>query len=97
MENQTLDIDVVEEGKVLTKASKGKRFANYLIDSLVFYAISIGFWILVFSLGLDIDESSISGLTDRILSMLFFALLYFVFEAGLKGKTVANLLPKQER
>lgn len=75
----------------LVQASHGKRFANYIIDTIVFYIISFLIEMVfgtIFPEFIFYTENVAGGI---LLSMLFSMLLYGAvfggFEALLKGKT----------
>lgn len=81
---------------VAIRASTGKRFANYIIDMLVFYGL-IFLLAVIFAL-LDMPlftESESSGRFD-ILSNIIFLLIYgvymFIVEALFKGKSLGKLI-----
>lgn len=75
------------------RANSGKRFANYVIDMIVYYIIlfflGFVFTIMFPDLMLNLDFEGLSF-------ALFFALLYVIimsiFEAAFQGKTVGKLI-----
>ena len=80
----------------LVQASGGKRFANYIIDQIIFYIfIKILFSILAFlNLGLNLSlDPNTNGLATIILlvSALYAGFLGFL-EFILKGKTIGKFL-----
>ncbi|MBO9153976.1 RDD family protein [Chitinophaga sp. GCM10012297] len=80
----------------LVQASHGKRFANNIIDVIVFYIISFLIGILlaiVFPDFVFFTENATGGqLLDALFSMLLYALVFGSFEALLKGKTPGKLI-----
>jgi uncharacterized RDD family membrane protein YckC len=82
----------------LVQASGGKRFANYIIDLVVFYALFIGvniIIVLVNPVALDSiseDESVGFNLLDRLLGLVLYGLYMFVIEALFKGKSLGKLI-----
>lgn len=81
------------------RASTGKRFANYLIDIVVFYLfiIILGIIIGLFApslLDFYPDDDGGFGLLDRILSLIIYAAFMSVTEALLKGKSVGKFITR---
>lgn len=78
----------------LVQASKGKRFANYLIDTVVFIIVAVVFFAVLAAAGvfgeLFYDEGA--GLLDRLVTMVLFGLLWGATEALFKGKTLGKLI-----
>lgn len=98
MENTILDqsFDITE--RILTPASKGKRFVNYLVDIIVYY-------ILVFVLVMgslfsgsasaeDYAEAESSGLMVNLVALLLFFVYYTVMEGATNGKTIGKYLTR---
>ncbi len=87
-------------------ASKEKRFANFIIDRVVFYAVFFGlssFLAIVYILlGGDqyaLDEfanglENISPLMDSLVTLIFLIIFYFAFETISKGKTIGKFVTK---
>ena len=81
----------------LVQASGGKRFANYIIDLLVFYA-------LVFTTGVIIaivnpvaidsfnEEDNGLNLLDRLITLILYGMYMFAIEAIFKGKSLGKLI-----
>ena len=81
----------------LVQASSGKRFANYIIDLLAFYA-------LVFLTGIAIaflsppaidylnEEDTGFNLMERLLGLVLYGLYMFATEAIFKGKSLGKLI-----
>jgi uncharacterized RDD family membrane protein YckC len=81
----------------LVQASSGKRFANYIIDLVVFYG-------LVFVSGIVIalvnpvaiesinDDDIGFNLLDRLLGLVLYGIYMFAIEAIFKGKSLGKLI-----
>lgn len=81
----------------LVQASMGKRFANYLIDLLVFYALIFAggiVWAILSPQTIEsINEDDLGfNLLDRLLTLLLYGLYMFVVEAAFKGKSLGKLI-----
>ena len=81
----------------LARATTGQRFANYLIDVILFYALFfiVGIVLAVVSPSTleDIDNNSAgSQLVDRLISLIFYALYMGVVEGVFKGKSLGKLI-----
>jgi uncharacterized RDD family membrane protein YckC len=94
MEQQSL-LSEMEFSPVL--ASTGQRFANYLIDAVIFFiVIAVAGITMVYS----IDETPFSETSDtlvnelifRIVYLLMYALVYFLIELIFKGRTIGKLI-----
>ncbi len=87
-------------------ATKGNRFANYIIDRIVFYALILGLGflagVIVYSFFTDTtafdaflyDIENMSRLMDRLITGIIFCILYMIFEILLKGKTIGKYITK---
>lgn len=92
----------VEEQLYLEPASKGLRFANYLIDVLVFYAIifisGLIYGFMLVSKGEQIEDSVLVQDTGNAFIMQYlFAIViivgyYTIFEATTKGRTLGKFI-----
>jgi uncharacterized RDD family membrane protein YckC len=73
------------------RATTGKRFANYLIDSVVFYVIMFGIAIV---LGIVKPEllNSFDGLSGRLISILLYGIVMFMTEAMSNGRSIGKLI-----
>lgn len=98
MENtQSTTLDLLDFEPELNRATTGQRFANYLIDIVIFYLlvflISI---ILAFTFPSFISEISseggISGLLDRLISLVLYAVYMGIFETIFKGRSIGKLI-----
>lgn len=90
--SQLLDQGLISESKPLdieiNLASAGKRFANYLIDFIVFLVIMFLTGVFLGMLG------AADGQTDftwNILAYLIYVFYYFVMEAS-TGKSIAKMI-----
>ena len=86
-----------DPGYQVIQASTGKRFANYLIDHLIFYLLV--FLISFFSVVLNpsyaetvYEETAGSQLVETLLYLLLFVLYMFGTEALFKGKSLGKLI-----
>ena len=90
--------DILSGTIVLTQASRGQRFANYLIDLVVFYIIAILIFAVLAATGVtgDLfkDETSATNLLDRILTMILLGILWGTTEALFKGKTLGKMITR---
>ncbi len=79
------------------KASTGKRFANYIIDLIVFAIILLVVgvvWALISPSTVDVLDNDSSGfrIMDRLISSLIFGLIMGVLEGITKGKSLGKLI-----
>lgn len=87
-------------------ASKGNRFANYLIDIIAILAVAmglfLGFIFLYYQFATDttavdnfLDESeNMNPFLDRIITGAVIATLYFIMETLFRGKSLGKLITK---
>lgn len=83
----------------LVQASGGKRFVNYIIDLVVFYALFFGVVVVVLTINPealgDLEDDSLgSNILDRIISLLLYGMYMFVVEAVFKGKSLGKLITR---
>ena len=81
----------------LVQASNGKRFANYIIDFIVFYAFIIGllFFVAYTSPGVfnSINSDSAGAdIIDRIAGLVLYGIFMFLVETIFKGKSLGKLI-----
>lgn len=81
----------------IVQASGGKRFANYIIDLIIFY-------ILMFLTGIIIalinpvvidsinEDDAGFNLLDRLVSLVLYGLYMFIIEGIFKGKSLGKLI-----
>lgn len=102
MEPQVASImDEMEQYRPITYASTGQRFANYIIDVIVYYLL---YMVFVFMLGvvstmLSVDMISIflseepgDKLLVALLGLLVMFCIYFFSEGISKGRTIGKLI-----
>ena len=97
-----LDSNLGSEERILVQAEKGKRFANYFIDMIVFLILYLAISVVIFILSdaamevlEEIDENSIeTRLLDHLISMIFTVVYYTIVEGSLKGKTIGKYITK---
>jgi uncharacterized RDD family membrane protein YckC len=73
------------------RASSGKRFANYIIDTIVFYIVAFGLGIVIGILNpnllLGVDDLSL-----RLVLLLFYGIVMFMTEAMSNGRSIGKLI-----
>ncbi|MGX5817095.1 RDD family protein [Chitinophaga lutea] len=88
--------NILSHEVVLTQASTGQRFANYLIDSIVFYVFIIFVvFFYVATTGVNIfnyEDTAVNDLLDRLVSMILYGLLFGLIEGVFKGKTLGKVI-----
>lgn len=92
-ENQ--DLLVFEEN--LVRADTGKRFFNYIIDVLSFYAVMFCFGAVMGLINPSVIDSiygSGSSLDDRIVSIFLYGIYMGIVEGLFKGKSLGKLITK---
>ena len=94
---QTTTTDFLSLETELVRASTGQRFANYLIDVILFYGLFfvLGMVLVVISPSTleNIDtESTGFSLLDRLISLIFYALYMGLVEGVFKGKSLGKLI-----
>ncbi|MEW4923395.1 RDD family protein [Algibacter sp. 2305UL17-15] len=87
-------------------ATKGNRFAHYIVDFiiilLVFWGIIIGFVFLFYSFAEDTssvdsflsDMENTNAFLDRIITAVIFSLFYFAIEFLTKGRSIGKYITK---
>jgi uncharacterized RDD family membrane protein YckC len=83
----------------LYQASSGKRFANYLIDTLVFYLLwrlFVAMWFaqILFALDFPIENRALLYLVAYLAACLFLGLIIAGFEAATGGKTIGKYITR---
>lgn len=98
---ETLDQELIQENFTqYRQASKGKRFANFLIDMIVFYIflMILGFTLGILQVVTKTDLLSwtedLNPLVDRLMTMLLYAIYYCLVEGIFKGRTLGKLITK---
>lgn len=84
-------------------ASKSLRFANYIIDRIIFYAMFAVVGVLLIVIGELVGSDSIiefieglediNPLIDRLITMIIFIVFYMILE-GLTQRTIGKLITK---
>lgn len=93
--------EIIDDGipVELKIASKGKRFANHMLDLVFLYVFAFVFGILLVLFLVYVDPSYIysleedSGFTDYLLGFIIFFIYYFISEA-FTGRTFAKLITR---
>ena len=94
---QTTTNDLLTFETEFVRATTGQRFANYLIDVIVFYGLFIVLGIILVVLwpstieNMDTDSSGF-GLLDRLFTLILYALYMGLLEALSKGKSLGKLI-----
>jgi uncharacterized RDD family membrane protein YckC len=83
-------------------ATTGQRFANYIIDLIVFYVLAMIFGVI---LGIilystnpestffdDADTGIMGSILDRLIALLFYGLYMSITEGLFKGRTLGKLI-----
>lgn len=86
-----------EENEELILASRGKRFANFIIDRIAFYIIFFALSMLVaMIIGPDILNSmaNINRFQDYLLTALFMFVYYLLSKSLMRGRTIGKLITK---
>jgi uncharacterized RDD family membrane protein YckC len=101
METETLiqQPSLQQSELILIQASAGKRFANYLIDLVGFFAL-LFFWGIILAVvkptaadALNYSDSDVSAsLLDRVITMIIFAIYMAFIEGIFKGKSLGKLI-----
>jgi uncharacterized RDD family membrane protein YckC len=97
MENQLLDVNLGDNEVVLESVSQGKRFANYLIDTVAWYVLLILVMGFAFASNEDIaedfaTESSRSMGWSYLMTYSTMIGYYFLCEWLFKGRTLGKLI-----
>jgi uncharacterized RDD family membrane protein YckC len=92
--------DILTPQDLHTRAETGKRFLNYLIDVLAFYAIFFVIGILMalaspsFAESLAETDEGSYALLDRLFTLVLYGVYMSAVEAIFKGKSLGKLLTK---
>ncbi|WP_431293245.1 RDD family protein [Pedobacter sp. P26] len=73
------------------RASSGKRFANYIIDTIVFYIVSFGLGIVIGILKPNLLVG-VDDLSLRLVLLLFYGIGMFMTEAMSNGRSIGKLI-----
>lgn len=92
-------VDLLSDELEFERASTGKRFANYVIDLIVFYMLIflVAFGIAAASpetlASLD-DDSPSFNLVDRIITLFMYGFYMSLVEGLLKGKSIGKYITR---
>ncbi len=96
-EDELIDIELDDREIRLVMASKGKRFANYIIDVIVFYVIVFGLAVVLATVNdnfqnwiIELEETN--WFIDRLISAIMLFIYYTIIESTLKGKTIGKYI-----
>ena len=94
---QTATNDLLTFETELVRATTGQRFANYLIDILVFYGLFFALGITLALLSPSTVENMDSGYSDygfldRIISLALYGAYMGIVESIFKGKSLGKLI-----
>ena len=80
----------------IIRAQSGKRFANYILDTIFFYIIMFGIGLLIgiiYPAAIEgFDSDTARGLIEQIIGIVIYVLFMFAQEALFKGKTFGKLI-----
>lgn len=76
------------------RAGMGKRFANYIVDTLVFYILIIMLGMAIGILRPELIPNESDGVMSNIISLICYGLMMFVIEAACHGKSLGKLITK---
>src|SRR5215471_2548908 len=95
-EQTTPTSDVLASENYLARASTGKRFANYIIDLVLFYLLIFlfGFFIALLSPATidSIVDDARFDLADRLLALFLYGLYMSIVEAVFKGNSLGKII-----
>ena len=91
MEDQILDSNLPFDREInLVKASKGKRFANFIIDYIMALIVMVVLYAILYIFdALNLDEDTV---LDRLVGILVYVVYYLALENGLDGKTIGKFI-----
>lgn len=99
MESPEVNLLADIESTHLVQASTGKRFANYIVDIIVFYisVFAISFLLAMISPAfidwLNDNENDVGfNLLDRLVSLILYGVFMGVIEAVTKGRSLGKLI-----
>lgn len=92
-ESQNLLVDFED---TYTRASHGKRFANYIIDIIAFYiliSLVAVFWVMVSPETFeDIMGNELNLFVDQLISLTLYASFMFAQESIFKGRSIGKFI-----
>ncbi|MFT4016708.1 MAG: RDD family protein [Agriterribacter sp.] len=100
-ENTQIDLLVDIESTHLVQASTGKRFANYIIDLIIFYIVifASAFIFAMISPGFvdwlnTAGNSAGFGVLDRLIGLILYGLFMGLIETFTKGRSLGKLITR---
>lgn len=95
--NETTHLLADIETTHLVQASTGKRFANYLIDIVVFYILIFVLGILLALISPGFAEwinstGSVDTIIDRLIGLLLYGIIMGIIEALTRGRSLGKLI-----
>lgn len=92
MEQIILDNEIVEAPvEVNESASNGVRFANYLIDYVAIFVITMPVFLVLAVMGLYDLESEVL-LLDQLISYVVYLIYYILIEGLTRGRSLGKLI-----
>ncbi|MBO9200806.1 MULTISPECIES: RDD family protein [Niastella] len=97
--DQNPTLDLLADEVYYERASTGKRFANYIIDLIVFYLFVMAIFMVILMVSpptftsMTSDDSG-TDVLDRLMSIFFYAIFMSIVEGLLKGKSVGKYITK---
>ncbi|SEW43729.1 RDD family protein [Chitinophaga arvensicola] len=95
MESQTIQESIFADEANLEMASRGQRFANYLIDLFTFYVVAIilfGAYFVLFPGSYSESASPGASYVQNLVSLVLYGLYMGTIEAVFKGKTLGKMI-----
>lgn len=95
MYQQTED-SILSDEVVLTEASTGKRFANYIIDLIAFYFLMFLVGVVIaLAFGpdtMEYEETTGTKILETLISFVIYGSFYGLIEGLFKGKTLGKAI-----
>ena len=76
----------------LQQANAGKRFANYLINLVVFYIVAIFFYVIL--VREEVLTFGMNPLLDRLLTLICYGVFMGIYEGIFRGRTLGKLITR---
>lgn len=99
-EDNNPQVDLLDLESEHVRASTGKRFANYLIDLIIFYILAFLVGMLLAVLAPSVidnlaeEEEGGFNIMERLISLVFYGLYMGIVEAAFNGKTIGKFITK---
>lgn len=90
--NNELLLDYSKSTVSYRAASKGKRFANYLIDRVFIMLLMLGGFALLLSEEMLMQIEEMNFIIEYLLGAVAFIIYYTICETLLRGKTIGKLV-----